>query len=60
MLACEGYRMFFGVCRITPKCDTIAPYDERGTWLYKPEYDTWYANGNSYPAEIVEIKEDCT
>lgn len=52
--------MFFGVCRITPKCDTIAPYDERGTWLYKPEYDTWYANGNSYPAEIVTVKEDLT
>lgn len=60
MLMCEGYKMFFGTCRITPKCDTIAPYDERGTWLYRPDYDCWYCNGNSYSAEIVTVVEDCT
>lgn len=60
MLTCEGYKMFRGVCLITPKCDTIPPLDEYGTWLYKPEYDCWYANGNSYPAEIVKVLEDET
>jgi len=52
--------MFFGVCRITPKCESIAPFEERGTWLFKPEFSCWYCNGRSYSAEIVTVMEDCT
>ena len=58
MLICEGYRMFFGVCRIIPV--NMEPYEVKGTWLYKPEYDCWYCGGSSYPASIVEVKDDLT
>lgn len=60
MLECEGFKMLFGVCRITPKCEAIAPFNERGTWLYRPDSCCWYCNGKSYSAEIVTVVEDCT
>lgn len=41
MLTCDGYKMFYGTARIVPKNDN-PPYEMRGTWLYKPEYDCWY------------------
>ena len=60
MMKCEGYKMFYGTATISPKMSSsVEPYEERGTWLYKPEYDCWYVNGRSYPAEIVKnIKEE--
>lgn len=59
MLSCEGFKMFDGTALITPVNDTIQPFRINGTWLYKPDYDCWYVNGRSYPAEIVsEIQED--
>lgn len=58
MLKCEGYKMFYGEAMITPKNKNFAPRKEKGTWLYKPEYDCWYVNGSSYPASIVsDFKE---
>ena len=59
MLTCEGYKMFFGVCRITPVND-YPPFDVRGTWLYRPDVDTWYCNGSSFPADVVTVTEDLT
>jgi hypothetical protein len=57
MLTCEGYKMFRGTAVIKPV--NRPPYTVNGTWLYKPEYDCWYVNGESYPAEIVtEIREE--
>lgn len=51
MLKSEGYKMFRGSAAIRPfKCE---PYEEDGDWLYKPEWNCWYVNGRSYPAEIV-------
>lgn len=59
MLECEGYKMFKGVATVTPKNPQFPQKTIRGTWLYKPEWDCWYVNGGSYPAEIVsDIQED--
>lgn len=60
MLKCEGYQMFKGVMRITPKSDKFPIRDIEATWLYKPEYDCWYGKGASYPAVVCTIIEDRT
>lgn len=53
MLECEGYRMFKGEATITPPNPKFQAETIYGTWLYKPEWDCWYVNGSSYPAEVV-------
>ena len=58
MLKCEGYMMFRGTATIRPKSQSRKEYKEHGDWLYKPEWDCWYVNGSSYPAEIVENIEE--
>ena len=57
MLKSEGYKMFNGVMKITPK-DAVWSTSIYGTWLYKPETDCWYCKGSSYPAECCEIESD--
>lgn len=57
MLKSEGYKMFVGVMKITPK-DAVWSRHIHGTWLYKPDTDCWYCNGSSFPAECCEIEED--
>ena len=54
MLKSEGYKMFRGTATIVPINLKFKPFSEYGDWLYKPEYDCWYVNGKSYPAEIVK------
>ena len=51
--------MFHGTMMITPK-NNIEPFSVEGTWLYKPEYDTWYCKGASYPNDICKIISDNT
>lgn len=58
MLECEGYKMFKGSAVIRPATVNFTPFQERGTFLYKPEFDCWFVNGRSYSAEIVEQIED--
>ena len=59
MLKCEGYKMFYGTATIVPVKTWGPPFEETGTWLYKPEYDCWYVNGRSFPADIVtDIREE--
>lgn len=59
MLTCEGYKMFKGTATIVPASDRMKPFDVKGTWLYKPEHDTWYVSGSSFPAQIVtDIRDD--
>lgn len=59
MLKSEGYMMFRGTARIVPKTDWCEPFEETGDWLYKPEYDCWYVNDRSFPADVVQdIRED--
>lgn len=53
MLECEGYKMFFGQATVTPKTDKFPVEVIVGTWLYKPEWDCWYVNGQSHHASIV-------
>ena len=50
MLTCEGYKMFYGMATVTPVNPKFPQQTITGTWLYKPEYDCWYVNGESYPA----------
>lgn len=59
MLICEGFRMLFGTARIKP-VNGLPAFEVRGTMLYRPDYDTWYINGSSYPADIFEVVEDLT
>lgn len=59
MLKCEGYKMFRGKMQISPKTGAT-PFVVEGVWLYKPEFDCWYANGHSFCADICTIIEDTT
>ncbi len=52
ILSCEGYKMFYGDLEITPMTGEPKTF-ENGTFLYKPEYDTWYGLGRSFPNSIV-------
>lgn len=54
----ENYKMFKGVMKITPKTILMQPFEIKGDWLYKPEYDCWYNGGSSYPASICEVVEE--
>lgn len=76
MLVCDGYKMFHGTVRVTPVLRPDGtrwkePFDLKGTWLFKPEWETgekggcWYCkpdNGGfaeSYPPEILsDFRED--
>lgn len=60
MLTSEGYKMFRGTGEIHNAQTGKTVRTERGDWLYKPEYDCWYVNGSSYPAECVTIYHDET
>ena len=60
MLTSEGYKMFRGTGEIHNTQTGKTVRTERGDWLYKPEYDCWYVNGSSYPAECVKVVEDET
>ena len=57
MLSCEGYKMFYGEMRITPKCKEVKPFTITTTWLYKPE-GYWYGDGRSFGKDICEITKD--
>ena len=59
MLMCEGYKMFKGKADIVAVNPKFSKSDVSGVWLYKPEYDCWYCNGSSYPAEIVKNIREC-
>lgn len=52
ILTCEGYRMFYGDLEITTKSGEVHTFQNM-TFLYKPEFDTWYGGGRSFPNEIV-------
>ena len=58
MIKVEGYLMFRGVMKITPKNVLFQPFEINGEWLYKPESDCWYSGGSSYPASICTVVED--
>lgn len=60
MLQSEGFYMFRGVMKITPRSSVITPFEIEADWLYKPEHDCWYGKGHSYPASICEVVKDYT
>ena len=60
MLKREGYKMFKGVMRITPKNDKIKPFEIESVWLYRPDTNCWYGDGNSYHESICEVIVDAT
>ena len=56
MIKVEGYKAFHGDMMITPKNGLYPPfYICNKDWLYKPDTDCWYGNGQSFPAEICEV-----
>jgi len=66
MLICEGYKMFKGSAKFTPRRTGAEPKKFSGTWLYNPEFAMWFVNncpdlpfGSSFPAsQISDIQED--
>ena len=54
IISVEGYKAFHGDMLIKPiNRDSYVITDK--DWLYKPEYECWYGNGQSFPASICEI-----
>ena len=60
MIKVEGYKAFRGVMKITPKTETVKPFELEGDWLYKPDTDCWYGVGRSFCSSICEVVEDFT
>lgn len=60
MLRSEGFKMFRGKGEIRQALTGRLVEVQEGDWLYNPEYDVWYVNGRSYPAECVRIVRDDT
>ena len=60
MLKCEGYKMFRGTGVVKNIITGATTRTETGDWLYKPEYDCWYVNGSSFPAECMTVINDET
>lgn len=58
MIEVEGYKMFNGVMKVTPKNDSIEPFTMEGSWLYKPDTKCWYGCGRSFSENICEVMED--
>ena len=59
IISVEGYKAFHGDMKIVPKNGMYSPYyicDK--DWLYKPEYDCWYGDGRSFPADVCEIIDE--
>lgn len=55
----EGYKTFSGTMRITPINAKFKPFELYGDWVYNPETECWYGDGQSFPVEICAIiKED--
>ena len=60
MIKVEGYKAFHGTMKVSPNNGLYTPfYITDKDWLYKPDTDCWYGNGQSFPAAICEpIKEN--
>ena len=57
MICVEGFKAFRGTMKIIPEVPGIAPFTITGGWLYKPDTDCWYCNGQSYPASVCKPVE---
>lgn len=55
MIKVEGYKAFHGGMQVSPKNGFYPPfYICDKDWLYKPDTDCWYGNGQSFPSAICE------
>ena len=63
MIKVEGYKAFHGDMMIEPKNKLYNVfYIADKDWLYKPDTNCWYGNGQSFAADIctpVEETYDC-
>ena len=59
MIEVEGFKACKGGMEITPKCDTVKPFQIEGDWLYKPDTECWYGNGRSFSKDICIIVKEC-
>ena len=56
MISVEGDKAFHVDLMIIPKNSEFKPfYIKDKDWLYKPDTNCWYGNGQSFPAEICEV-----
>ena len=59
MIRVEGFMAFHGDMKITPKNKTYPPFVITDKdWLYRPDTDCWYGNGQSFTADICEPIEN--
>jgi len=58
MIKVEGYKAFHGTMKIEPKNGLSAFYVCDVDWLYKPDTDCLYGNGQSFPAEICKVEAE--
>ena len=56
MIEVEGYKVFEGVLRVSPK-NGMTPFEMYGKWIYKP-YIGWCGSGCIFVEEICEVIED--
>jgi hypothetical protein len=57
MIEVEGYKAYSGKMRVTPKANFHGPFILTGQFLYKPDTDCWYHNGDSYPSSFVSLTQ---
>ena len=57
MIKVEGYKAFHGDMLIKPINRDIYIITDKD-WLYKPDYNCWYGDGRSFPAEVCEPIEN--
>lgn len=57
LIQVEGYKAFHGSMLIAPKNVEVTPITIKGDWLYKPDTECWYCNGNSFPSCICKVVE---
>lgn len=58
MICVEGYKAFRGTLRVIPKTSLVEPFELTGEFLYKPDFNCWYGQGRSFPANICEVVDD--
>jgi hypothetical protein len=59
MIRVEGFMAFHGDMKIIPKNSLYPPFHiVNKDWLYRPDTDCWYGNGQSFQADMCEPLEN--
>jgi len=62
MYEVDGIKLFHGTVRVTPviRADGTRwrePFDRTGTWVYRPEQDTWYCHPDGEAKTVYDMIE---